>query len=98
MHVQDYNTYKNAVSAGELSALGSKNVQQSITIIDQAVKALVPRKDILVDSKESQNQFFDVALSLLSEKRALLEKSYDFDQIKQVLDEQSKMYSHYAKF
>jgi hypothetical protein len=27
MHVQDYNTYKNAVSAGELSALGSKNVQ-----------------------------------------------------------------------
>jgi len=78
MHVKNYITYKNAVSAGEMKALGNKNVQQSINIINEAVKALVPDAKNALESKANQNQFFDVALNLLSEKRALLEKSYDF--------------------
>jgi len=49
--------------------------------IDLAVAKLVPDKKFPSSFKKDQNQFFDVALSLLSEKRILLEKSYDFQQI-----------------
>ena len=46
-------------------------------MIDEAVKLLV--------TENRKCQFFDVALNLLSEKRTLLEKTYKFDQISDVL-------------
>ena len=81
MYVQDYITYKNAINAGELKSLANKHVQQSKEKIEIAVKALVPDKNNPSVGKKDQNQFFDVALILLSEKRALLEKSYEFREI-----------------
>ena len=98
MYVQDYITYKNAINAGELKSLANKHVQQSKEKIEIAVKALVPDKNNPSVGKKDQNQFFDVALILLSEKRALLEKSYEFREIQQLLEDQGKMYKDYAEF
>lgn len=59
-------------------------------IIDQATKALV--------NEDNKNQFFDVAIGLLSEKRTLLEKTYEFEKIQKVLEEQKQMYQAYERF
>lgn len=72
MHYEDYTTYKSALDKGLLASLGNAhNVKTLETIIDKAVSLLVPNRDQPKSNSNPPNQFFDVALKLLSDKRML---------------------------
>ncbi len=68
MHVEDYYSHKSALEQGLMNELGSIHYVKTLgVIIDQAVALLVPGDK----QNQNPNQFFDVALKLLSDKRAL---------------------------
>ncbi len=70
MLLEDYQTYKNAMDEGiQGYALNKHNVQTLEGIIKNAVSLLVQENNS--DDKVQPNQFFDVALKLLSDKRVL---------------------------
>lgn len=88
MLLEDYQTYKNAMDEGiQGYALNKHNVQTLEGIIKNAVSLLVQENNS--DDKVPPNQFFDVALKLLSDKRVLLETNYDFRSIISTLNEQT---------
>lgn len=84
MHVEDYYTYKNSLNQGQnKNFLSDYNIKALETIIDTAVALLVPKAST---KQLNPNQFFDKALELLSDKRALQETNYDFKNVVTTLD------------
>ena len=77
MHVEDYLTYKSAMDKGLLKDVGyqKQHIDTLETILDQAVDNLVPKRG-QTGPIGPPNQFFNVALDLLSDKRRLQEANY----------------------
>lgn len=62
--------------------------------IDKAVDQLVPTEKSARE-ETAPNQFYDVALSLLQDKRKLLEENYEFEAVANTLTRQKELYQSY---
>ena len=108
MGVEDYHTYRVALEIDE--QIKSLNSNQSVTtltkFIDDAVEKLVPPSPSQLEKMEKEekarlnpnpNQFYDVALTLLQEKRKLYEENYEFEKVSTTLGEQKERYQQYKE-
>ena len=89
MHVENYYTYRQALLSDKFMEIGIKTTpQRRSQLIEEAVRKLVP-------SNENNNQFYDVALDLMQDKRHAEEESYQFDAVAKTLVRQKQLYRSY---
>lgn len=96
MLVEDYHTYRSALEIDDLfkNLDNNHNVTNLTQFIDNAVRALVPGGQ-QTEEEKPPNQFYDVALSLLQDKRKLLEENYEFENVANTLTMQKELYQNY---
>lgn len=92
MRVENYYRFKDSLEKG-LIADDGRHTQSLLRMIDSAVEQLVPQGEL--DPECPPNQFFDQAIELLLQKRALQSAGYEFGDIITTLQSQIKHYELY---